>query len=275
MRAVLLAAGLGSRLGLDRPKVLLEVGGRTLLERHLHCLAACGVAEAVIGVGHQGERIAAAVARLSPPLPVRLVANPDYRDGSITTVWALRREIAAGGPVLLMDADVLYDRRLLDRLLQAPQADCCLLDRELEAGEEPVKLCLRGGRPVELRKRPEPGVRYDLCGESVGFFRLSEAAARRLVEIAGGYLARGARHAPHEEAVRDLLRERPFGVAEVTGLPWIEIDFPEDAARAERQVLPRLVAVERPPVNRTRLGWGRGEGELLDDLQGPFIPEEE
>ena len=45
---------------------------------------------------------------------------------------------------------------------------------------------------------------------------------------------------PHEEAVRDLLRERSqvFEVADVTGAPWIEIDFPIDVLRAAHEVLP-------------------------------------
>jgi len=101
-------------------------------------------------------------------------------------------------------------------------------------------VCLRGGRPVELRKQLDPALAYDDCGESVGFFRFSEATARRLVEIAGGYVARGETEAPHEEAVRDLLCEHPFGVEAVAGLPWLEIDFPEDLARAEQEILPRL-----------------------------------
>ncbi len=53
---------------------------------------------------------------------------------------------------------------------------------------------------------------------------------------------------PHEEAVRDLLRERsqPFEVADVTGSPWIEIDFPIDVVRATQEVLPQLAAfIER------------------------------
>jgi choline kinase len=101
---------------------------------------------------------------------------------------------------------------------------------------------LRGGVPVELRKRVAPDLQFDSVGESVGFFRFDEAGARRLTEIVAGYVARGASDMPHEEAVRDLIRERDhaFDVADVTGLPWIEIDFPNDVARAEQEILPEL-----------------------------------
>ncbi len=54
----------------------------------------------------------------------------------------------------------------------------------------------------------------------------------------------GLRHELYDEALRDLLLSEPpgtFGFEDVTGLPWIEIDFVEDVERARAQVLPRLV----------------------------------
>ena len=47
---------------------------------------------------------------------------------------------------------------------------------------------------------------------------------------------------PYEEAIRDLLLETPdaFGYEDITGLPWIEIDFPEDIQRAQNEILPQL-----------------------------------
>jgi len=63
-----------------------------------------------------------------------------------------------------------------------------------------------------------------------------------LAVLVEGYAARGQGHLPHEEAVRDLLLERSqlVEVADVTGAPWIEIDFPGDVIRATEQILPRL-----------------------------------
>jgi choline kinase len=97
---------------------------------------------------------------------------------------------------------------------------------------------------VELRKQLEADLEYDSIGESVGFFRFDEAGARRLAVLVAGYAARGEIDMPHEEAVRDLIREQggSFEVADVTGAPWIEIDFPNDITRAEREILPELEA---------------------------------
>jgi choline kinase len=117
-----------------------------------------------------------------------------------------------------------------------------LIDRDFEAGDEPVKLCVKDGVPVELRKQLAADLKYDTIGESVGFFRFDAAGARRLAAIVSGYVARDCGHLPHEEAVRDLLLEgsQIVDVADVTGAPWIEIDFPTDVVRAAHEVLPQL-----------------------------------
>jgi choline kinase len=148
-----------------------------------------------------------------------------------------------GGDVLLMDADVLYHEGIMTALVAGQKpVNRILIDREFEAGDEPVKVCVRDGVPVELRKQVAAGLQYDTIGESVGFFRFDPAGARRLATLVAGYVESGRANMPHEEAVRDLLLERSqiIDVTDVTGLPWIEIDFPNDVSRAARTVLPQL-----------------------------------
>jgi choline kinase len=247
MRAIILAAGRGQRLQQPEhqqiPKCLLRFGGKTLLERHLLALRECGVSEVVLALGFKRELIEAEIDRMRVTPAPEIVINPGFELGSVLTVHTAAQPLGRGGEVLLMDADVLYHRQILKALVAGERAvNRVLMDRDFEAGDEPVKLCLRGAVPVELRKRVAPDLQYDTVGESVGFFRFDEAGARRLTEIVAGYVARGASDMPHEEAVRDLIREHDhaFDVADVTGLPWIEIDFPQDVARAEREILPEL-----------------------------------
>ncbi len=243
-KAIICAAGVGNRLGAPwnaEPKALLRVGGRTLLERHLAILEVAGVDEIVIGVGYRADLITAELEAIGAGSNVRTVVNPRYREGSMVTVWCLREELARGGPVLLMDADVLYDARMMRRLCRSRHADCLLYDADIEDGEEPVKICLRAGEIVDFGKTVSPD--HDRHGESVGFFRFSPETASRLAAIVAGYVESGRCGEMYEEAIRDLLRAMPagtFGIEDVTGLPWIEIDFPRDVARAETEVLPRL-----------------------------------
>jgi choline kinase len=241
MKAIILAAGLGRRLGASTPKCLLEFGGRTLLQRHLDVLVSRAIDEVVIGVGHGAEQVEAVLAQGRQPIPIRLVYNPDYAQGSIVTLWHLRESLCAGSDALLMDADVLYDRRVLARLLESRHRNCFLLDREFEPGDEPVKLCVRDGRLVEFRKQVD--VACDYTGESVGFFRLSGRMAGKLIEAAATYIGANRRDQPYEEALRDTLLAEPdqFSFEDITGLAWIEIDFPVDIERARAAILPQML----------------------------------
>lgn len=246
MRAIILAAGMGLRLlqpeNQQAPKCLLKFDGMSLLERHLRMLAAAGITDVVLALGFHHEQVGAELDRLNwtPRPQVRL--NSDFQLGSVLTLHTAADAMVAGGDVLVMDADVLYDQRIFNALVAGESANRLLIDRDFEAGDEPVKLCLRDGVPVELRKQVADGLVYDTVGESVGFFRFNEATAKRLAEIVKDYVDSGRAKLPHEEAVRDLLLERgnEFETADVTGCPWIEIDYPEDVKRAADEVLPLL-----------------------------------
>lgn len=243
MHAIILAAGVGKRLQHERaaPKCLLEFGGRSLLSRHLDNLAALGIGQVTICVGYEADQIARAVSGRTAPR-ILLQHNPLYTLGSSVSLWAVRQSLTCGDDILLMDADVLYHRDILARLVASPASNCFLLDRDFVPGDEPVKICLREGRVVEFRKRLAPDLGYDALGESVGFFKFDAATALVLARLLAAYVADGRREQPHEEALRDLALAAPasIGIEDVSGLPWIEIDFPADIVRATKDILPGL-----------------------------------
>ncbi len=252
MRALILAAGRGLRLQLPEdqqiPKCLLRFDGVSLLERHLRLLRGVGVSDIVLALGFRHEFVTAELDRLEWMPRPQIVLNQAFELGSVLTVHTVAEAMTRGGDVLLMDADVLYDQRIAAALVAGTgPINRVLIDRDFEAGDEPVKLCLQDGVPVELRKQVAVGLQYDTIGESVGFFRFDNTAARRLAAIIAAYVADGRAHMPHEEAVRDLFLERSqtFQVGDVTGAPWIEIDFADDVARAGREVVPQLQTLPR------------------------------
>ena len=246
MKAIMLAAGRGTRLSNhgagNLPKPLLRFGGRTLLARHIGTLRALGIEELVLVVGYRADRVLAEVDAVGAGDFVRPLHNPDFLRGNILSLLTARDTLCAGAPVLVMDADVLYDAALLRKLVETRHPSCLLMDREFDEGDEPVKLCLRDGVPVEFRKDIGE-VAYDTIGEASGFLRASPAFARALVAASEAYVDAGRLDEPYEEAIRDVLLSDappPVGVEDITGIPWIEIDFPADVERAENEILPRI-----------------------------------
>ena len=177
--------------------------------------------DVVLALGPPEQDVQAALDALGLEPRPSTPTNPRFERGSVVSLWTVREALEAGGDVLLMDADVLYDPAILERLVRRT-GNLFLLDRKFDdTGQEAVKLCIRGGAPVEFRKRLAPDLVYDFAGESVGFFRFGEKAARALAARCSEYVAADRLDEPYEEAIRDLVLESPddFRFEDITGLP--------------------------------------------------------
>src|ERR1700690_4638506 len=107
MQAVLLAAGLGSRLGAltaQIPKALIPVGDTPLLAYAVRFAQAAGARDITVVGGYGYELVAAEVARRA--LPVRLVENQAFRDGNLVSLMTARPHLE--GEFLLMNIDHIY-----------------------------------------------------------------------------------------------------------------------------------------------------------------------
>ena len=242
MRAIMLAAGRGIRLdGAHPPKILLEFGGKSLLARHIETLQLYGITQLSLGVGYHRAKIDREIAFLGAEEFVKPTHNKDFNEGTSITLWKMRDQLCCGKPVLLMDGDVLYDDRILECLLNSGHENCLLLDRDFTPGEEPVKVAVRNDVIVDFGKKIGTG--FDFCGESVGFFWLSACMAEAIIAHIQSYLEQGHRDIPYEDAIRDVMGApsgNGFSFEDITGLPWIEIDYTSDIEQANSLILPRI-----------------------------------
>ncbi|MDX1541594.1 MAG: phosphocholine cytidylyltransferase family protein [Geminicoccaceae bacterium] len=243
MKVAMLAAGTGSRLGQGSeapPKALLSFRGRSLLERHLAMLKSFGLEDLTIATGYRAETIRAELTRLGAGPRVRTRFNTAFRSSSLLSLWTVREVFRAGEPVLYMDADVLTDRRMMARLLEHDGEDALLVDRRVDPGDDPLKVALKGGQVVDFHKRLT-ATDHDQVAEWIGFMRLGAESAHVLAAQLDAFVAAGRTEVIYEEPIRATMLERgSFRAIDVTGLPWIEIDFPEDLERAKERILPEL-----------------------------------
>ncbi|WP_437503508.1 NTP transferase domain-containing protein [Sorangium sp. So ce1099] len=230
MRAILLAAGRGRRLGRDAPKCLVSIDGKTLLERHLVNLTESGVTDLTIVVGFRREMIEEALGSLRPRLKVELIHNPRFVHGSIVSLHTAAERLSQGG--LWMDADVLYPAALLRRLVASPHENCLLVDaRSKETGEE-MMVGVRAGRVLKIARRVGNG--WDVAGETVGFAKVGPEGGRVMQRLLEEEVSAGRLDQEYEAAMDRAFQEVPFGIERVDDLPWTEIDFEEDIEKARQ-----------------------------------------
>ena len=239
MKAIILAAGVGKRLWditQHRPKCLIEIGGRSLLHRYLAALAGLGVRRATIVVGYRQEMIRDAVAGDACGVKVDFLVNDQFHRGSISSLWIART--ALDDDAIVMDADVLFHREILRRLVESRYENALLMDETVKQTGEECMVVVAGGRVVALSKKmPE---QYDYAGEGVGFLRVRHADTPHLVASLQSHVDQGSWNMEYEDALLQFFQTVKVGHEKIGGLPWTEIDFVEDVKKAELDVLPKL-----------------------------------
>jgi choline kinase len=246
MKAVILVAGVARRLAplTDHThKALLPVGGRSLLDRMLDALAASGVDEAVLVVGHCQDQVRRAAGARRGGMRVSYVENPAYQKGSILSLWSARESMLRDS-TLIMDADVLFPEQFLARLIAAPAGSALLLDRGFQDTGEEVKLYAVGDRVIALGKKVVPEA-WEVVGEGIGFFKCSPEHAPEYIRLLEESIQETGGANEYEDALHRLLARVPVGWVDVTGLPWTEVDFAEDLRRAETLILPAIESLGR------------------------------
>lgn len=231
MKALIIAAGRGSRLGgltEELPKSLLPFGRDTILSQILHNFSTIGIGDFVIVVGYQAARITAYLAEHSSfGLRVSVVENQDWHRGNGVSVLRARDHVGSGAFLLSM-SDHLVSPPALATLRNAPSSNNLLLvDPRLDVMvdlEDATKVEMQETRITRIGKDLE---RYD--GFDCGVFRLDH----RFFDAMTAELAQDRESIT--EGARQLIKEQAFeGVMLPPGCDWIDVDTPETYADAVR-----------------------------------------
>lgn len=224
MTIIVLAAGRGLRLGREGPKVLLEIGGRSLLERHRSAFRAHGIDRQIWVVGYRAGEISDALARTEGEY--QLVVNSEFAETGSGYSLMLGLE-ATDDATAFIDADLFYDPALMAALEGGESG--IVFSRRTALDAEAVKTYGDSSRLAALRKGEFPDAA--VLGESVGLGCLSAADAARLVEIMRSAESESGPEFEWESMIELLARERALRTFE-TDRAWVEIDFEGDVVTA-------------------------------------------
>ena len=243
MRAIILAAGVGRRMAPvtdTMPKCLMPFGGPSLLARYLNGLQSVGIANVSIVVGYRKDQIIEEAMTVAPALSIQWITNDEFRRGSIYSLWVAQADF--DDDILIMDADVLFPKVFLRRLLASVHPNAVLVDQTVTQRDEEQMVMVRDGRVLALTKTPPVGAVPH--GEGVGFLKVASSNTPYIGETLRPYIACGNLDIEYEDALGNFFDHVSVGYEEIGSLPWIEIDCVEDRDRAANNALPDITRLD-------------------------------
>ena len=231
MKAIILSAGQGSRLGHlvdNQPKCLIDFNGRTLLDRQLDTLEANGVHEAVVVTGFHDELVNDAIARRTGGPKVRTVFNPFYKVADNTgSLFMAREELT--GDCLVWNGDTLVSRSLMARVVGNDRAGISVTIDRKESYDDDMKVVEESGRLKAIGKRLSEGVNAESIGllafRSGGAEQFREAIERAMRTPEGTTIW-------YLRVINKIAHDADIWTLNIEGEEWGEVDFPPDVERA-------------------------------------------
>ena len=236
MKAIILAAGVSRRLyplTYEIPKCLIEVGDKPILNHQLEALESCGITDIIMVLGYYREAIMTHVQSQFPDINFEFVINHHYFETNTAYSLRLCNKSLNGNPFVLMNADVLYPKEVLKRVINSAY-DTALAVEIKPCGREEVKVIEgENNRLVAIGKEL---IESNSLGELIGVAKFSAEFSVAFENSLDRLIAAGGTADYFEAAIHPLMADHKVYYEDVSDLPCIEIDFIEDLEKARKLV---------------------------------------
>ena len=235
MRALILAAGAGTRLRhltRQRPKCLVPIAGRALLDHQLQALHGVGIEDVVVVIGFEAEQV-----RRHCGDRATYVVNEQW--ATTNSIYSLYRvaDWLESEQTLLFNCDILFDHRILRRLVD--RRGCAIVvDSQADrlAGEMNVRLD-DNGVVRAIGKHLDPATTHAVSVQLAAF---DAAGTRRVRAELERLVHDDVKDAFPTSSYGPLIDAGQMTAVEAGDLPWAEIDSVEDYEQASATVAPHL-----------------------------------
>ena len=240
MQAIILAAGMGRRLGElteNNTKCMLKVNGVRLIDRALECLSHFDLQRIVLVVGYQGENLKRHVGNSYKGIEIVYVENPIYdKTNNIYSLYLAKDWLVAEDTILL-ESDLIYEEAVVAKLINHPHPNLALVDKYEHWMDGTVVTLDDESRIVNFLSKKQ--FRYsdiDTYYKTVNIYKFSrEFSASHYVPFLEAYCAALGRNEYYEQVLKviALLEDSTLKALPLSGEKWYEIDDVQDLDIAE------------------------------------------
>ncbi len=239
MQALMLAAGMGRRMGDCAgalAKCMIRINGQTLLERTVEALRLAGISKMVIVVGWHGAQLMKTIQSSVSGIELEFVCNSDYATTNNIYSLYLAREQLSRDDTILIESDLVFDKELLQTVVQSPACDIAVVSKYKPWMDGTVVTVTEDGRiGAFIEKQDIERKSADIYYKTVNIYKFSRCFLRQsYISCMEKYIMAHGKNQYHEMVLKELtesgrLRLNAFIIDE---LKWYEIDTKEDLARA-------------------------------------------
>lgn len=240
MQAIILAAGMGRRLGeftADNTKCMLEVNGIRLIDRMLHQLKKLNLSRIVIVIGYEGQKLKNYISKNYPDWPITFVENNVYdKTNNIYSLW-LARGYMAEEETLLLESDLIFEDAVLDAAVNSEYKDCALISK-YETWMDGTMVKIDDDNNI-VNFIPKKAFKYSdtqYYYKTVNIYKFSkEFVVNHYLPFLEAYIRVLGENEYYEQVLRVITLIDTTGIKAlpITGLHWYEIDDVQDLRIAE------------------------------------------
>ena len=228
MRAIITAAGIGSRLGKvteKNNKCLLKISGTGLIEISIDILNSHGIRDIIVVTGHCYGKVETALKDR-----VTFVYNPFYQmSGILPSIWLCRSHVE-NDDLVFVTGDSLYHPDILKDCINK-KGDIVVCVEKKNCDAEDSKVIIKNNKIVEMGKNIELG---KATGEFTGILKIEKKANVKIFDTIEKVLKQGKLNAYLTDVLMELRKEKfPLTLVYTNPHPRIEIDYPEDLINAK------------------------------------------
>ena len=240
MKAIILVAGMGGRLGhltSDTPKCLVEVNSRTILENALECLNRTGIQECVLVVGHLAKKIKRRVGNNFKDIKIIYVTNEIFKNtGNIYSLWLAEKYLR--DDIILLEGDIFFESEVIEKLCKCGSPDAIVVDDYAEYMDG-TAVVANDEKTVEmiLKKDQDDNFQYDGKLKTVNIYKFSMRFMENcFIPTLNSYIGDGYLNEFYELVISKVIKSSKIQipVLSVNGLKWFEIDTYEDLKKCEK-----------------------------------------
>ena len=246
MKAVILAAGMGTRLRPltnSRPKCQVEVRGKPILQHQLESLAKAGIAECVLVTGYLSNQPRGHFGRRFRGVEISYVENERYDEtNNLYSLWLALKEF--DDDIILMEGDLVFEDVILEQLLNSPDPNVAVVDRYQTFMDGTVILPEgRVSKTMVLKKDQGADFDYSRALKTINIYKLSgKDLSHQIIPELTRYVIEGKTDQYYEAVFADLISRGVFelSILRTEDTKWAEIDTIEDLELAEK-LFPAMV----------------------------------